>query len=150
MILNREASNEAFHYSHHCHERHPRLSRKQAFGKCNTYILCYNRAWLSISLIYMPLPLALHTLRLLRLYQVNPLQLCYLNTRSCVRGQESRVVHKYVSFTGTASLPFSTPRISITTGLISIRFTYFMLFIYTALHTKFERNQPSSSQDMCS
>ena len=34
--------------------------------------------------------------------------------------------------------------ISITTGPISIKFTYFMPAIYTTLHTKFEENQLSS------
>ena len=38
-----------------------------------------------------------------------------------------------VLFTGTANLLFSTPRISITTGPISIKFTYFMPSIYATL-----------------
>ena len=96
-------------------------------------------------------------------------QVCYQDTQSCVSGQESRVTHKCVIkthsrvsaakkamwltsvlFTGTANSPFSAPRISITTGPISIKFTYFMPSIYATLHTKFERNQFSSSWDMCS
>ena len=36
------------------------------------------------------------------------------------------VRHTSVLFTGTAKSPFSTPHISITTGPISIKFTYFM------------------------
>ena len=38
-------------------------------------------------------------------------------------------------FTGTANSPFSTPHISITTVLISIKLTYFMPSIHTILHT---------------
>ena len=76
-------------------------------------------------------PSALHTLWLIRIYQANPSQLCYQDTWSCVSRQESRVAHKYVIFTGTTNLPFSTPCISITTGLISIKFTYFIFSIYT-------------------
>ena len=52
-----------------------------------------------------------------------------------------------VLFTGTANSPFSAPHISITTGPISIKFTYFMPSIYATLHTKFERNRPSSLRD---
>ena len=44
-----------------------------------------------------------------------------------------------VLFTGTVNLLFSTARISITTGLISIKFTYFMSSIYSTLYTKFEK-----------
>ena len=55
-----------------------------------------------------------------------------------------------VIFTGTSNLLFSNPHISITTGPISIKVTYFMPSIYATLHAKFERNQPSSLQDMCS
>ena len=51
--------------------------------------------------------------------------------------------HTSVLFTGTAKSPFSTPHISITTGPISIKFTYFMSSIYTTLHTKFEENRRS-------
>ena len=39
--------------------------------------------------------------------------------------------HTSVLFTGTAKSPFSTPHISITTGPISIKFTYFMPSIKT-------------------
>ena len=52
--------------------------------------------------------------------------------------------HTSVLFTGTAKSPFSTPHISITTGPISIKFTYVMPSIYTTLHTKFEENRLSS------
>ena len=60
-----------------------------------------------------------------------------IKTHGHVSGQES-YVHASVLFTGTANLQFSTPRISITTGTISIKFTHFMPSIYTTLHTKFE------------
>ena len=46
--------------------------------------------------------------------------------------------------TGTAKSPFATPDISTTTGLISIKFTYFTPFICTTLHTKIQGNQTSS------
>ena len=59
------------------------------------------------------------------------------------------VRHTSVLFTGTAKSPFSTPHISITTGPISIKFTYFMPCIYTTLHTKFEENQLISLRDIC-
>ena len=41
-------------------------------------------------------------------------------------------------------------RISVTTGLIFIKFTYFMPSIYTTLCTKFKRNRSSCSRVMCS
>ena len=44
--------------------------------------------------------------------------------------------------TGTPNL--LTPRIPISTELISIKFAYFIPSIYATLHTKCERNQPSS------
>ena len=53
-----------------------------------------------------------------------------------------------VLFTGTTKSPFSTPHISITTGPISIKFTYFMPFIYTTLHTTFEENWLSILRDI--
>ena len=53
-----------------------------------------------------------------------------------------------VLFTGTTNSPFLMPCISITTRLISIKFTYFMPSVYAILHTKFEENWPSSSQDV--
>ena len=65
------------------------------------------------------------------------------DTRSCVSSQESIVWHTSVLFiTGTANSLFSTLRISITTGPISIKFPYFMPSIYTTLHTKFEKIGP--------
>ena len=59
------------------------------------------------------------------------------------------VWHTSVLFTGIAKSPFSTPYISITTGPISIKFTYFMSSIHMTLHTKFEENRFSSLRDMC-
>ena len=55
-----------------------------------------------------------------------------------------------VLFIGTANSPFSIPHISIITGMISIKFTYFMPSIYATLYTTFDENRPSSSRDMCS
>ena len=68
----------------------------------------------------------------------------YQDTQLCVSDQESLVMHKC----GTANSPFSTPCISITTGPISIKFTYFMPSIYATLHTKLVRNQPNSLWDV--
>ena len=48
------------------------------------------------------------------------------------------------------NLPFSTPCISITNGLISIKFTNVMSSIYETLHTKFEGNHPSILRDISS
>ena len=73
-----------------------------------------------------------------------------IKTYSRVSAAKKAVWHTSVLFTATANSPFSTPHISITTGPISIKFTYFMPSIYATQHTKFERNRPSSSQDMCS
>ena len=53
-------------------------------------------------------------------------------------------------FTGTANSLFSTTRISITTTLISMKFTYFIPFIHATLYTKFEVNQHSNLRYMCS
>ena len=52
-----------------------------------------------------------------------------------------------VLFTGTTKSPFSIHHISITTGLISIKFKYFIPSLYTTLHTNFQKNLLSSLQD---
>ena len=67
-----------------------------------------------------------------------------IKTHGRVSAAKEVVWHTSVLFTGTAKSPFSTPHISITTGPISIKFTYFMPSIYTTLHTKFEENWLSS------
>ena len=67
-----------------------------------------------------------------------------IKTHGRVSAAKEVVWHTSILFTGTAKSPFSTPHISITTGPISIKFTYFMPSIYTTLHTKFEENQLSS------
>ena len=95
------------------------------------------------SMLYNFIHILIHRI----LYQLIILQSCLSNTRSCVNGQESCVMHN-VLFTVTAYSLFSTPRISITTGLISIEFTYFMPSIYLTLHTKFEGNLCSTVQFM--
>ena len=46
--------------------------------------------------------------------------------------------HTSVLFTGTTKTPFSTPCISITNGLIYIKFINFMPSIYMTLHTTFK------------
>ena len=67
-----------------------------------------------------------------------------IKTHGRVSAAKEVMWHTSVLFTGTAQSPFSTPHISITTGPISITFTYFMPSIYTILHTKFEENRLSS------
>ena len=67
-----------------------------------------------------------------------------IKTHGRVSAAKKVMWHTSVLFTGTAKSPFSTPHISITTGPISIKFTYFMPSIYTTLHTKFEENRLSS------
>ena len=67
-----------------------------------------------------------------------------IKTHGCVSAAKEDVWHTSLLFTGTAKSPFSTPHISITTGSISIKFTYFMPCMYTTLHTKFEENRLSS------
>ena len=74
----------------------------------------------------------------------------FIQTQGCVSAAKKVMWRTSVLFTGTTNLPFSTPHITITTGLLSIKFTYFMPSIYATLHTIFEENKPSSSQDMCS
>ena len=69
---------------------------------------------------------------------------CYIKTHGRVSAAKEVMWHTSVLFTGTAKSPFSTPHISITTGPISIKLTYFMPSIYTTLHTKFEEHQLSS------
>ena len=73
-----------------------------------------------------------------------------IKTHSSVSVAKKAVWRISVLFTGTANSLFSTPHISITTGPISIKFSYFMPSIYVTLHTKFERNELGSSQNMCS
>ena len=74
---------------------------------------------------------------------------CVIKTHGRVSAAKEDVRHTSVLFTGTAKSPLLTPHISITTGLISIKFTYFMNCIYTTLHTKFEENRFSSLRDIC-
>ena len=63
-----------------------------------------------------------------------------IKTHGSVSAAKKAMWGTSVLFTGTVNSPFSTPRISITTGLISIKFTYFMPSIYATIHAKFERN----------
>ena len=53
--------------------------------------------------------------------------------------------HTSVLFTGTVKLPNSAFCISKTAKPISTKFTYFLPYIYTTLHTKIEGNSFSSS-----
>ena len=53
--------------------------------------------------------------------------------------------HTSVLFTGTVKLLNSAFCISKTTKPISTKFTYFLPYIYTTLHTKIEGNSFSSS-----
>ena len=61
-----------------------------------------------------------------------------------------KVCGTQVYYTETANLPFSTSLNSITSGLISIRFAYFMPTIYTTEPYKFQGHEPSSLWNMCS
>ena len=75
-----------------------------------------------------------------------------IKTHGRVSAAKEVVWHTSVLFTGTVKSPFSTHHISIisiTTGRISIKFTYFMPSIYTTSHTKFEKIRLSSLQDIC-
>ena len=63
-----------------------------------------------------------------------------IKTHGRVSAANKDMRHTSVLFTGTAKSPFSTPHISINTGPISIKFTYYMPSIYTTWHTKFEEN----------
>ena len=82
------------------------------------------------------------TLKNFSLWQIS------IKTHSLVSAAKKDVRHTSVLFTGTAKSPFSTPHISITTGLISIQFTYYKPFIYTTWHTIFEENRLSGFWDM--
>ena len=64
---------------------------------------------------------------------------------SAAKKTKKDVWHTSVLFAGTAKLPNSAFCISKTTKPISTKFTYFLLFIYTTLHSKFEGNRFSSS-----
>ena len=58
-----------------------------------------------------------------------------------------------VLFTETASLPFSTPHISLYNHWADFYQIYILIFmpsVYTTLHTKLEGNQPNSLLDICS
>ena len=73
-----------------------------------------------------------------------------IKTNGCVSAAKKDMRHTSVLFTGTAKSLFSTPHISITTGPISIIFTYFMPSIYTWLYIpNFEENRISSLRDKC-
>ena len=67
-------------------------------------------------------------------------QLYYLQVKihGCVSAAKKAVWHTSVLFAGNTNSPFSTSHISITTGQISIKFIYFMPFIYAILLTKFK------------
>ena len=62
------------------------------------------------------------------------------DTLLCMSAAKKVMQHTSVIFTGTTKLLFLIHRISITTGPISIKFTYFMFSIYAMSHTKFEEN----------
>ena len=76
------------------------------------------------------------------------LVVCKIKTNGCMSVAKKDVQHASVLFTGTTKSLFSTPHFSITTELISIKFTYFMPSIYMTLHMKFEENQLSSLRDI--
>ena len=66
-----------------------------------------------------------------------------IKTHGHVSVAKKDIWHTSVLFTGTTKSPFSTPRIFITTGPISIEFTYYIPSIYTTWRTEFEVNQLS-------
>ena len=68
-----------------------------------------------------------------------------IKTHGHVSAAKNCVVHKCVI---CRNCKLSTPHKSITTGPILIKFTYFYAFDYANLYANFERNRPSSSQDM--
>ena len=70
------------------------------------------------------------------------MKLSYIKTHGHVLAAKKAMWHASVLFTGTTNLLFSTPRISITTMPIYIKFTYIMPSVYATLHTKFERYWP--------
>ena len=74
-------------------------------------------------------------------------KICHQDTRHMSAAKKA-IWCTNVFFAGTANSPFSTPRFSVTTGLICYKVTYFMLSIYATLHTKFERNWLSSSRNV--
>ena len=72
----------------------------------------------------------------------------YIKTHSSVsvaKKTKKDVRHTNVLFTSTAKLPNSAFCISKTTKPISTKFIYFLPYIYTTLHIKFEGNRFSSS-----
>ena len=74
--------------------------------------------------------------------------LVFIKTHSSVSAAKKTkkdVQHTSVLFTGTAKLPNSAFCISKTTQPISTKFIYFMPYIYSTLHIKFEENRFSSS-----
>ena len=72
--------------------------------------------------------------------------LYHIKTHDRVSEAKKAVWCTNVLFTGTANSPFSTPCIYISTGPISIKFTYFIL-AYTWFYIP--GNWPNSLQDMC-
>ena len=71
----------------------------------------------------------------------------YQDTWSCFSSQERHKTHS-VLFTGSRKFLISTPCITGNTQRSFIKFTYFMLYIYTTLHIKFERNSVIGEQDI--
>ena len=73
------------------------------------------------------------------IYEITFLLLGYvitiiIKTHGCVSAAKKAMWRTSVLFTVTPNSPFSTPRISIATGMIYIKFTNFMSSIYTTLH----------------
>ena len=66
------------------------------------------------------------------------------------RAAKKVVRNTCVLFTGTKISPISISRVLKTTEQISTKFTYFMLYIYLTVHTKFDVDCTSGSRDICS
>ena len=71
-------------------------------------------------------------------------------SRHTVVCRAAKKIRAYTSvlFTRTKISPISAFCILKTIAPISTKFIYFMLYIYTTFHTKFERNRASSSRDI--
>ena len=72
-------------------------------------------------------------------------ELIMIKTHSHVSVAKKAMWHTSVLFTGTANSLFSTPLISITTGLISIKFIFYALHIRDPTRYVFLRIAPFSS-----
>ena len=71
----------------------------------------------------------------------------WIKTHSHVLAAKKSVWHASVLFTGTVTSPFSAPFISVTTYQFLLIYILSPPYTYMTMHTKFEGNKSSSSQD---